>query len=102
MLLTTSSPCDPLRPVHRVIQNHFAAGNNVGAVAAKDEVWEVVAQLTGYAASISVLQNLQGAGEWGCQGYEVMMLRCHPGLESRGTISVCYRPYCRHSVKRVP
>ncbi|MEW5303057.1 MAG: hypothetical protein WDW36_005786 [Sanguina aurantia] len=52
------------KPVHRVIQNHFAAGNNVGAVAAKDEVWEVVAQLTGYAASISVLQNLQGAGSW--------------------------------------
>lgn len=46
-----------------MIQNHFAAGNNVGAVAAKDEVWEVIAQLTGYAASISVLQNLQGAGE---------------------------------------
>jgi len=29
------------RPSFRVIQNHFAAANNVGAVAAKEEVWEV-------------------------------------------------------------
>jgi hypothetical protein len=29
------------RPVFRVIQTHFAAAGNVGAVAAKEEVWEV-------------------------------------------------------------
>ena len=30
------------KPSFRVIQNHFAAANNVGAVAAKEEVWEVI------------------------------------------------------------
>lgn len=28
------------RPSFRVIQNHFAARNNVGDIAAKEEVWE--------------------------------------------------------------
>lgn len=36
----------------------FARDNNVGAVAAKEEVWEVVAQLSGYALSIAVLAAL--------------------------------------------
>ncbi|KAJ9526665.1 hypothetical protein QJQ45_017575 [Haematococcus lacustris] len=46
------------KPVFRVIQTHFARANNVGAVAAKEEVWEVVAQLGGYAASLAVLTAL--------------------------------------------
>ncbi len=29
------------KPVFRVIQTHFAVAQNVGAVAAKEEVWEV-------------------------------------------------------------
>ena len=28
-------------PAFRVVQNHFAATNNIGAVAAKEQVWEV-------------------------------------------------------------
>jgi hypothetical protein len=53
------------KPVFRVIQTHFAADNNVGAVAAKEEVWEVTGQLTGYACSVLVLQMLEDAGEAG-------------------------------------
>lgn len=46
------------------MQTHFAAaGVNVGAVAAKEEVWEVSAQLGGYALSVLLLQQLQDAGE---------------------------------------
>lgn len=52
------------RPVFRVVQTHFAASGNVGAVAAKEEVWEVSAQLTGYALSVMLLQQLQDAGGW--------------------------------------
>lgn len=33
------------RPCFRVIQTHFSATNNVGDVAAKEEVWEVAAQV---------------------------------------------------------
>lgn len=47
------------RPAFRVIQTHFAAGNNVGDVAAKEEVWEVAGQLTGLACSVAVLRALQ-------------------------------------------
>jgi hypothetical protein len=50
------------KPVFRVIQTHFAAAGNVGAVAAKEEVWEVSAQLTGYALSVLLLQALQDTG----------------------------------------
>ena len=46
----------------RVIQTHFAASNNVGAVAAKEEVWEVFGQLAGYAASLALLKGLQFTG----------------------------------------
>ncbi|KAI8463307.1 MAG: vitamin B6 photo-protection and homoeostasis-domain-containing protein [Monoraphidium minutum] len=52
------------KPVFRVIQTHFAAAGNVGAVAAKEEVWEVSAQLAGYAASIALLQALEGTDSW--------------------------------------
>jgi hypothetical protein len=51
------------KPVFRVVQTHFAASGNVGAVAAKEEVWEVSAQLAGYAASVLLLQALKGSGE---------------------------------------
>lgn len=53
------------KPVFRVVQTHFAAAGNVGAVAAKEEVWEVSAQLTGYALSVLLLQALQDTGAWG-------------------------------------
>lgn len=47
-------------PVFRVVQTHFAAeGDNVGAVAAKEEVWEVSAQMAGFACSVALLQTLQ-------------------------------------------
>lgn len=41
----------------------FAVANNIGSVAAKEEVWEVVAQLMGFATSIWVLSMLQESGE---------------------------------------
>ncbi len=47
----------------RVIQTHFASANNVGAVAAKEEVWEVVGQLAGYATSLALLQGLENTGK---------------------------------------
>jgi hypothetical protein len=50
------------KPVFRVVQTHFAAAGNVGAVAAKEEVWEVAAQLAGYAASVACLRALEDAG----------------------------------------
>jgi len=59
------------KPAFRVIQTHFAAAGNVGAVAAKEEVWEVTAQLAGFALSVAALTSLEAAvgggagdGEW--------------------------------------
>ncbi|KAA8541376.1 hypothetical protein F0562_025354 [Nyssa sinensis] len=42
-------------PSFRVIQNHFAISGNLGEVAAKEEVWEVSAQLLGLALGILIL-----------------------------------------------
>ncbi|KAH8505986.1 hypothetical protein H0E87_012990 [Populus deltoides] len=42
-------------PSFRVIQNHFAVSGNLGEVAAKEEVWEVGAQLLGLALGILIL-----------------------------------------------
>ncbi|KAF2306377.1 hypothetical protein GH714_017222 [Hevea brasiliensis] len=42
-------------PSFRVIQNHFAISGNLGEVAAKEEVWEVGAQLFGLALGILML-----------------------------------------------
>uniref|UniRef100_A0A7C9E456 Protein root UVB sensitive/RUS domain-containing protein n=1 Tax=Opuntia streptacantha TaxID=393608 RepID=A0A7C9E456_OPUST len=44
-------------PSFRVIQNHFAASGNLGDVAAKEEVWEVTAQLIGLALGILILDT---------------------------------------------
>ncbi|XP_014514545.1 protein root UVB sensitive 5 isoform X3 [Vigna radiata var. radiata] len=44
-------------PSFRVIQNHFAISGNLGEVAAKEEVWEVVAQLVGLALGILILDT---------------------------------------------
>ncbi|GLT89433.1 hypothetical protein SLE2022_074130 [Rubroshorea leprosula] len=44
-------------PSFRVIQNHFALSGNLGEVAAKEEVWEVTAQLLGLALGILILDN---------------------------------------------
>ncbi|PRW60390.1 UPF0420 isoform X4 [Chlorella sorokiniana] len=51
------------RPCFRVIQTHFSATNNVGDVAAKEEVWEVAAQLLGLASSVALLRTLEAAGQ---------------------------------------
>lgn len=42
-------------PSFRVIQSHFAIAGNLGEVAAKEEVWEVAAQLVGLALGILIL-----------------------------------------------
>lgn len=53
------------RPCFRVIQTHFAtrgAQLNVGDVAAKEEIWEVAAQLLGLSASVALLSVLEASG----------------------------------------
>ncbi|XP_020276291.1 protein root UVB sensitive 5 isoform X2 [Asparagus officinalis] len=44
-------------PSFRVIQNHFAITGNLGEVAAKEEVWEVTAQLLGLAIGILIMDT---------------------------------------------
>lgn len=75
------------RPSFRVIQNHFAREANVGDVAAKEEVWEVTAQLTGLAASVAVLESMQAqdqdsaavvVGAWAFFQGAHIVLRCVP------------------------
>ncbi|KAL3536515.1 hypothetical protein ACH5RR_004976 [Cinchona calisaya] len=44
-------------PSFRVIQNHFASLGNLGEVAAKEEVWEVTAELLGLSIGILVLDT---------------------------------------------
>ncbi|CAN8275953.1 unnamed protein product [Cochlearia groenlandica] len=44
-------------PSFRVIQNHFAVSGNLGEVAAKEEVWEVAAQLIGLGLGILIIDT---------------------------------------------
>ncbi|KFK24653.1 hypothetical protein AALP_AA8G007700 [Arabis alpina] len=44
-------------PSFRVIQNHFAISGNLGEVAAKEEVWEVAAQLIGLGLGILLIDT---------------------------------------------
>ncbi|CAB4284734.1 unnamed protein product [Prunus armeniaca] len=44
-------------PSNRVIQNHFAVEGNLGEIAAKEEVWEVAAQLLGLGLGILFLDT---------------------------------------------
>uniref|UniRef100_A0A0D9UWL1 Uncharacterized protein n=1 Tax=Leersia perrieri TaxID=77586 RepID=A0A0D9UWL1_9ORYZ len=44
-------------PSFRVIQNHFAESGNLGEVAAKEEVWEVGAQLLGLSIGILIMDT---------------------------------------------
>ncbi|KAB2087525.1 hypothetical protein ES319_A04G110000v1 [Gossypium barbadense] len=44
-------------PSFRVIQNHFAISGNLGEVSAKEEVWEVTAQLLGLSLGIVILDT---------------------------------------------
>ncbi|KAM3325805.1 protein root UVB sensitive 5 isoform X1 [Capsicum chacoense] len=44
-------------PSFRVIQNHFAIAGNLGDVAAKEEVWEVAAELLGLSLGILALDT---------------------------------------------
>ncbi|VAH71959.1 unnamed protein product [Triticum turgidum subsp. durum] len=49
-------------PSNRVIQNHFAKSGNLGEIAAKEEVWEVGAQLVGLSIGVLILEvNLKRA-----------------------------------------
>ncbi|CAL8465185.1 g4720 [Coccomyxa elongata] len=50
-------------PCFRIIQTHFAAASNIGDVAAKEEVWEVSAQLMGLAASVGLLRAIEATGK---------------------------------------
>ncbi|KAK9805694.1 hypothetical protein WJX72_012310 [[Myrmecia] bisecta] len=50
------------RPCFRIIQTHFARQNNVGDISAKEEVWEVAAQLTGLGLSIAILKAIEATG----------------------------------------
>ncbi|GMH40584.1 hypothetical protein BSKO_08488 [Bryopsis sp. KO-2023] len=52
------------KPAFRVIQQHFSRGNNIGEVAAKEESWEVVAQVAGLLASVQLLSLIEEYGEW--------------------------------------
>ena len=47
-------------PAHSVILQHFAVASNLGAVAAKEEVQEVAAQLVGLALAAAVLRSADG------------------------------------------
>lgn len=44
-------------PSFRVIQNHFAESGNLGEVAAKEEVWEVGAQLLGLSIGVLIMDK---------------------------------------------
>ncbi|VAH71958.1 unnamed protein product [Triticum turgidum subsp. durum] len=44
-------------PSNRVIQNHFAKSGNLGEIAAKEEVWEVGAQLVGLSIGVLILDT---------------------------------------------
>uniref|UniRef100_A0ACD5VD84 Uncharacterized protein n=1 Tax=Avena sativa TaxID=4498 RepID=A0ACD5VD84_AVESA len=44
-------------PSNRVIQNHFAKSGNLGEIAAKEEVWEVGAQLFGLSIGVLILDT---------------------------------------------
>ncbi|KAL8517273.1 hypothetical protein ACS0TY_015491 [Phlomoides rotata] len=44
-------------PSFRVIQNHFAISGNLGEISAKEEVWEVAAELVGLALGILALDT---------------------------------------------
>ncbi|CAK0786904.1 hypothetical protein CVIRNUC_010118 [Coccomyxa viridis] len=50
-------------PCFRIIQTHFAVANNIGDVAAKEEVWEVTAQLIGLAGSVVLLKAIEATGK---------------------------------------
>jgi Vitamin B6 photo-protection and homoeostasis len=82
------------RPSFRVIQNHFALESNVGDVAAKEEVWEVTAQLAGLALSIGVLELLEGqsgnaavkiVGAWCVAQGLHLLFRCVPAGKQLST-----------------
>lgn len=44
-------------PAHTAFRLHFARDNNIGAVCAKEEVFEVMAELCGLATSVLILQS---------------------------------------------
>ncbi|KAK9835308.1 hypothetical protein WJX81_000773 [Elliptochloris bilobata] len=49
-------------PCFRIIQTHQAIAGNVGDIAAKEEVWEVAAQLAGLGASVALLRAIEATG----------------------------------------
>jgi hypothetical protein len=48
------------KPAFRVIQGHLARANNVGAVSAKEEVWEVLGQTLGLLSAVLVINSFEG------------------------------------------
>lgn len=82
------------RPAFRVIETYFAqgvpeGGNNVGDVAAKEEVWEVTGQLLGLALSVACLEALKTAktGETVVEAWCLItvlhcVLRCAPAASA--------------------
>ncbi|CAG9460512.1 unnamed protein product [Pedinophyceae sp. YPF-701] len=69
------------RPAFRVIQQHFAATGNVGDIAAKEEVWEVVGQVLGSLLCVAVLRNLDDKDVVRAQG-EVLAMAFGRGPEA--------------------
>ncbi|KAK7294689.1 hypothetical protein RJT34_17580 [Clitoria ternatea] len=63
-------------PSFRVIQNHFAISGNLGEVAAKEEVWEVVAQLVGLALGILILDTPGLVKSYGVLSLTWLSMRC--------------------------
>ncbi|CAJ1805420.1 unnamed protein product [Sphenostylis stenocarpa] len=63
-------------PSFRVIQNHFAISGNLGEVAAKEEVWEVVAQLVGLALGILILDTPGLVKSYGILSLTWLSMRC--------------------------
>eukprot|EP00873_Tetraselmis_striata_P038848 jgi/Tetstr1/459112/TSEL_004562.t1 len=47
------------KPAFRVVQQHFSIRNNVGDVAAKEEVWEVTGQMLGLGVTVIILKVLE-------------------------------------------
>ncbi|KAK9124483.1 hypothetical protein Sjap_014085 [Stephania japonica] len=85
-------------PSFRVIQNHFAVSGNLGEVAAKEEVWEVVAQLIGLALGVLVLlgyklQAIISGYTWHPSFIHYVSVHMveHAAISHMVTLSVAYR-----------
>ncbi|XP_078435592.1 root UVB sensitive protein (Protein of unknown function, DUF647) isoform X2 [Wolffia australiana] len=62
-------------PSFRVIQNHFAISGNLGEVSAKEEVWEVGAQLIGLGIGILILDASQMETSYSMLAFTWLIIR---------------------------